>query len=159
MFVSYEFQFVKLKICVTVIATRTAPKQSRSGGARLLRFARNDRLPAIVTSPLLTLLNARDLAAYTAAGYWGSETLYATARRHAEATPDAFAVRDRTRRLSYRALIAAADRLAAHLAGAGLRAGERVALWAASRVETAVTLLAASRQGYVCCPSLHRGHD
>ena len=26
---------------------------------------------------LLTLLNAVDLAAYTAAGYWGGETLYA----------------------------------------------------------------------------------
>jgi acyl-CoA synthetase (AMP-forming)/AMP-acid ligase II len=107
---------------------------------------------------LLTLLTAPMVAAYTAAGYWGGDTLYALAARHAAASPDAFAVRDRHRRLSYRALVAAADRLAAHLAGAGLRPGERVALWAASRVETAVVLLAASRNSYVCCPSLHRSH-
>src|SRR5438445_318338 len=107
---------------------------------------------------LLTLLNPHDLAAYTAAGYWGSETLYAIAARHARATPDAFAVRDRHRRVTYRALVEAADRLAAHLAGHGIRPGQRVALWLPSRVETAIALVAASRNGYVCCPSLHRGH-
>src|SRR5712691_5726074 len=101
-----------------------------------------------MTGPLLTLLNARDLAAYTAAGYWGEETLYAIAARHARATPDAFAVRDRHRRLTYRELVEAADRLAASLAGHGIRAGQRVA----------IGLVAASRNGYVCCPSLHRGH-
>lgn len=107
---------------------------------------------------LLTLLNASDLAAYTAAGYWGEETLYALAARHARATPNAFAVRDRHRRLSYRALVEAADRLAASLAGRGLRPGQRVALWLPSRVEIAIALLACSRNGYVCSPSLHRGH-
>src|SRR5258708_8062787 len=107
---------------------------------------------------LLTLLNARDLAAYTAAGYWGEETLYALAARHARATPDAFAVRDRHRRLTYAELVEAADRLAAHLAGQGLRPGERVAAWLPSRVETAIALVACSRHSYVCCPSLHPGH-
>src|SRR5260221_2285332 len=111
-----------------------------------------------MTAPLLTLLNPRDLAAYRAAGYWGEETLYAIAARHARATPDAFAVRDRHRRLTYRELMDAADRLAASLAGHGIRPGQRVALWLPSRVETAIGLLAASRNGYVCCPSLHRGH-
>jgi acyl-CoA synthetase (AMP-forming)/AMP-acid ligase II len=108
--------------------------------------------------PLLTRLNTSDLAAYSAAGYWGEETLYAIAVRHARATPDAFAVRDRYRRLTYRALVEAADRLAASLAGQGLRPGQRVAAWLPSRVETAIALLASSRNGYVCCPSLHRGH-
>jgi acyl-CoA synthetase len=111
-----------------------------------------------MTGALLTLLNAPDLAAYKAAGYWGEETLYALAAGHARATPDAFAVRDRQRRLTYRALVEAADRLAASLAGHGLRPGQRVALWLPSRVETAIALIAASRNGYVCCPSLHRGH-
>ena len=55
-------------------------------------------------------------------------------------------------------MIVAADRLAARLAGQRLRAGERVAVWLPGRVETAVTLLACSRNGYVCCPSLHRDH-
>src|SRR5438477_11173551 len=111
-----------------------------------------------MTGSLLTLLNAPTLAAYRAAGYWGAETLYAVAARHARARPEAFAVRDRNRRLTYRELVEAADRLAAGLAGHGLRPGQRVAVWLPSRVETAIALLAASRNGYVCCPSLHRGH-
>ncbi|HVH75845.1 MAG TPA: class I adenylate-forming enzyme family protein [Stellaceae bacterium] len=111
-----------------------------------------------MSSPILTLLNAPAIAAYTAAGFWGRQTIYALAARHARATPRAYAVRDRHRRLNYAELVAAADRLAAHLAGNGLRPGDRVALWLPSRVETAIGLLACSRQGYVCCPSLHRDH-
>lgn len=111
-----------------------------------------------MTGPLLTLLNATALAAYTDAGYWGNETLYAIAVRHARQTPDRFAVRDRHRRFTYAALVEAADRLAGHLAAQGLRPGERVAVWLPSRVETAIALLACSRNGYVCCPSLHRDH-
>jgi acyl-CoA synthetase (AMP-forming)/AMP-acid ligase II len=111
-----------------------------------------------MTAPLLTLLNAPALAAYTAAGYWGDETLYGIAARHAREAPSQFAVRDRYRRLTYAALVDAADRLAGHLAAQGLRAGERVAVWLPSRVETAIALLACSRNAYVCCPSLHRSH-
>ncbi len=111
-----------------------------------------------MTGSLLTLLNAPTLAAYTAAGYWGDETLYAVAARHARATPDAFAVRDRHRRLTYAELVEAADRLAASLAGHGLDPGQRVAVWLPGRVETAIALIACSRNFYVCCPSLHRGH-
>ncbi len=111
-----------------------------------------------MSGALLTLLDASTLAAYTAAGYWGDETLYAVAARHARATPDRFAVRDLHRRLTYRVLIEAADRLAAEMAGRGLRPGQRVAVWLPSRVETAIILLACSRNGYVCCPSLHRNH-
>jgi acyl-CoA synthetase len=72
--------------------------------------------------------------------------------------PQAYAVHDRHRRLSYAELITAANRLAAHLAGHGIRPGDRVAVWLSSRVETALALLACSRNGYVCCPSLHRDH-
>jgi acyl-CoA synthetase len=111
-----------------------------------------------MTGPLLSLLNAPMLAAYTAAGYWGDETLYGIAARRARAAPDRFAVRDRHRRLTYAALVDAADRLAGHLAAQGLRPGQRVAVWLPSRVETAIALLACSRNSYVCCPSLHRNH-
>jgi acyl-CoA synthetase (AMP-forming)/AMP-acid ligase II len=111
-----------------------------------------------MTGSLLTLLNAQSLAAYTASAYWGDETLYAVAARHAQATPNSFAVRDRHRRLTYAELVEAAARLAASLAGHGIRPGQRVAVWLPSRVETAITLLACSRNGYVCCPSLHRNH-
>src|SRR5690349_5287851 len=111
-----------------------------------------------MTGSLLTLLNAQMLAAYTAAGCWGDETLYTVAARHMRSTPNGFAVRDRHRRLTYAALIEAADRLAASLAGHGIRPGQRVAVWLPSRVETAIALLACSRNGYICCPSLHRDH-
>ena len=107
---------------------------------------------------LLTLLTAPMVAEYTAAGWWGEETIYHLALRHARTTPDAFALRDRHRRLTYAELIAAADRLAAVLAGRRMRPGQRVAVWLAGRVETAIALLACSRNGYVCCPSLHRDH-
>jgi acyl-CoA synthetase (AMP-forming)/AMP-acid ligase II len=111
-----------------------------------------------MTGALLTLLNAPTLAAYTASGLWGNETIYQLAARHARATPAAFAVRDHHRRLTYPVLVEAADRLAANLAGHGVRSGDRVAVWLPSRVETAIALLACSRNGYVCCPSLHRDH-
>jgi acyl-CoA synthetase len=105
-----------------------------------------------------TRLNPSMIAAYTAAGVWGDETIYRLAARQARTTPDAFAVRDRHRRLTYAALVDAADRLAASLVGRGVRPGQRVAVWLPSRVETAVALLACSRNGHVCCPSLHRNH-
>jgi len=107
---------------------------------------------------LPTRLNPSTITAYTAAGFWGEETIYHLAARQAGTTPCAFAVRDRHRRLTYTALVDAADRLAASLAGRGTRPGQRVAVWLPSRVETAVALLACSRNGYVCCPSLHRNH-
>src|SRR5262245_44854392 len=93
-----------------------------------------------MTAPFLTLLTPSMAAHYTATGYWGTDTLYAVAARHAAATPDAFAVRDRYRRLTYRQLVAAADRLAAYLAGHGVRPGERVAVWLPSCVEVAAAL-------------------
>jgi non-ribosomal peptide synthetase component E (peptide arylation enzyme) len=110
------------------------------------------------SAPLLTLLTAPTVAAYTAAGLWGAETIYNLAARHARTTPRAPAVRDHHCRLNYTDLVAAADRLAACLAGLDIRPGQRVAVWLPSRVETAIALLACSRNGYVCCPSLHRDH-
>ena len=76
-----------------------------------------------MTGPVLSLLDAPKLAAYTAADYWGDETLYALAARRAMEKPDAFAIRDRHRRMNYVALVTAADRVAARLAGQGLRPG------------------------------------
>src|SRR5262252_3157935 len=110
------------------------------------------------SAPLLTLLKPSTVAAYTAVGFWGDETIHHLAARHARTTPQAYAVRDRHHRLSYAELAVAADWLAAHLAGHGVRPGHRVAVWLPSRVETAIALLACSRNGYTCCPSLHRDH-
>jgi acyl-CoA synthetase (AMP-forming)/AMP-acid ligase II len=107
---------------------------------------------------LLTRLFAEQIQEYTAAGFWRGDTIYALARAHARKAPGSFAVRERFRALCYRELLAAADLLAADLASRGVRPGQRVAVWLPSRIESVVALVACSRNGYVCCPSLHRDH-
>ena len=107
---------------------------------------------------MLTSLDAVQMRAFYAAGYWQSDTIFSSAKAQAAARPDKIAIRDRFRAVTYSQLIEAADRLAADLAANGLRAGSRVAVWLPSRIETAVALLACSRSGFVCCPSLHRDH-
>lgn len=107
---------------------------------------------------LLTLLDPDRLRQGYESGFWRSETLYARAASQAVRAPGAIAIRDRRRAITWAALVAAADALAGDLRAAGLRAGNRVAVWLPSRVETLVALLACSRDRYVCCPSLHRDH-
>ncbi len=36
--------------------------------------------------------------------------------------------------------------------------GQRVGVWLPSRIESVVALLACSKSGAICCPSLHRDH-
>src|SRR5687768_13380655 len=105
-----------------------------------------------------TLLSSELIERYTASGHWRSETIYALAKGHSERAPDSFAVRDRHRRITYRQVIDAADALAADLARHGVEPGQRVAVWLPSRIESVVALLACSRDGTICCPSLHRDH-
>lgn len=111
-----------------------------------------------MTNTTLTLLSATQLKGFYDSGFWGNETIYDLARHHATITPGAYAMRDRFRRVTYAQLIEAADRLAADLHQAGVRPGQRVGVWMPSRVETAIALLACSRNAYTCCPSLHRDH-
>jgi acyl-CoA synthetase len=107
---------------------------------------------------LLTLLSAEQIKRYYAAGHWRDDTIYSLVRDHARRTPQKPALRDRFRRVDYATLAEAADALAAHLAARGVKPGERVAVWLPSRIESVIALLACSRNGYVCCPSLHRDH-
>jgi acyl-CoA synthetase len=107
---------------------------------------------------ILTRLSAELIKKYESEGFWRGDTIYALVRWNAEHKPDSFAVRDRFRRLTYRQLLDAADALAADLAGCGVRAGQRVGVWLPSRIESVVALLACSKSGALCCPSLHRDH-
>jgi acyl-CoA synthetase (AMP-forming)/AMP-acid ligase II len=111
-----------------------------------------------VTNTILTTLSPARLKQHYAAGFWTKKTIYMHARDHAQARPDSFGLRDRFRRLSFAEVLEAADRLAADLHAKGVRPGQRIAVWLSSRVEIAIALLACSRNGYVCCPSLHRNH-
>jgi acyl-CoA synthetase len=107
---------------------------------------------------LLTLLSAELIERHYASGHWRDDTIYSLVRDHARRAPDKPALRDRYRRVGYATLIEAADALAADLVAHGVKPGERVAVWLPSRIESVVALLACSRNGFVCCPSLHRDH-
>jgi acyl-CoA synthetase (AMP-forming)/AMP-acid ligase II len=107
---------------------------------------------------LLTLFHTDRYAEYYRAGFWRDDTVYALVRAHAGRTPDRIAVRSAHGDLSYRALLAQVDAFADDLARKGVTGGQRVAVWLPSRPETVIALVACSRNGYVCCPSLHRDH-
>src|SRR5687767_486831 len=109
-------------------------------------------------STIRTRLTNELIDRYTAQGFWRDDTIYSLVKGHAERAPDSFAVRDRHRRVTYRQLAEVADALAADLARRGVGAGQRVAVWLPSRIESVVALLACSRDGMMCCPSLHRDH-
>jgi acyl-CoA synthetase len=109
-------------------------------------------------SAMLSLLDAAALREFYRRGLWRDETIYDIAHARATAHPDRFAIRDRHRRLTYPELVGHADALAADLHTRGVRVGQRVAFWMPDRVEIAIAVLACSRNGYVCCPSLHRNH-
>ena len=111
-----------------------------------------------MTNTILTLLSAELIERHYGSGHWRDDTIYSLVRDHARRAPEKFALRDRSRRLGYGELQAAVDALAADLAARGVRPGERVAVWLPSRMESVIALLACSRNGYVCCPSLHRDH-
>ncbi len=109
-------------------------------------------------SKLLTLHDPAAARRLYDSGVWRDDTLYALLCRHAAARPDAFALRDATRRLTYGALKAWVDALAADLDAAGLRSGDRIGVWLPNRVEAVVVFLACNRQGYVCNASLHHNY-
>jgi acyl-CoA synthetase len=109
-------------------------------------------------SRLLTLHDPAAANAYRAAGLWHDETFYALLTKHAAARPDDYAVRDSARRLTWGELKDWVDAIADAFVEAGVRTGERVALWGSNRVEIVACFLACSRNGYVCNPSLHRNY-
>jgi acyl-CoA synthetase len=111
-----------------------------------------------VTNTLLTLHDPAAARRYYAAGLWRDDTFYTLLAAHAEARPDAYALRDAARRLNWRELLLAVDAVAADLHAAGLKRGERVAVWLPNRVEAVIVFLACSRQGYICNPSLHQNY-
>jgi acyl-CoA synthetase len=111
-----------------------------------------------MTNTILGLHDPTAARRYYAQGLWREETLYTLLRAHAARRPDAFALRDASRRLTWRYLLQAVDAVAGDLWQAGLKPGERVSLFLPNRVEAVVVFLACSRQGWVCNPSLHRNY-
>jgi acyl-CoA synthetase len=109
-------------------------------------------------STILTLHDPQTARGYYASGVWRTDTMYSLLCGHAQKRPQAYALRDSQRRVTWSQLAQWVDALASELHAAGLKRGQRVSIWLPNRVEAAVVLLACSRNGYVCNPSLHQNY-
>ncbi len=109
-------------------------------------------------STILTLHDPQTAREYYERGVWCADTLYTLLREHARARPQAYALRDSRRRITWSQLALWVDALAAELHAAGIRHGQRVSVWLPNRIEAVVVFLACSRNGYVCNPSLHQNY-
>ena len=109
-------------------------------------------------STILTLHDPQTAREYYASGAWRADTMYTLLAGHAQVRPGAYALRDSTRRITWSQLLAWVDALAADLHAAGLKRSQRVSIWLPNRIEAVVVLLACSRNGYVCNPSLHQNY-
>lgn len=111
-----------------------------------------------IVNTILTLHDPQTAREHYLNGVWQQDTLYTLARDHAGSRPEAPALRDPCCRLTWREVLDAADAIADDLYRRGLHRGDRVAVWLPNRVESVLIFLACSRNGYVCCPSLHQNY-
>jgi acyl-CoA synthetase len=107
---------------------------------------------------ILTLHNPQNARDYYLSGVWQQETLYTLARRHSRERSSSCALRDADVRLTWREVVDWVDSVAEALHRQGLKPGDRVAIWLPNVVQATIVFLACSRNGYVCCPSLHQNY-
>lgn len=107
---------------------------------------------------ILTLHELRSAREFYLNGTWVPDTMYGLLRKHATERGDSFAITDSFGRWSWSRLLERVDRVAYELEQAGLRHGDRVAIWLPDRREVVAIFLACSRNGYVCCPSFHENY-
>jgi acyl-CoA synthetase len=107
---------------------------------------------------MLTLHDPQKTRENYASGAWHADTMFGLLQQHAQARPDSIALRDLFTTLTWSQTLQAVEQLALDLHQAGLSAGDRVAIWLPSRVESVLVFMACSRNGYVCCPSLHQSY-
>jgi len=107
---------------------------------------------------MLTLLSYQTAKSYYEKGFWKEDTLYTLLQRHAKSKPNSFALRDGNLHLTWNDLLVWVDSISESLHQAGLKRGDRVAIWLPSRVESVASLIACARNGYVACPSLHQNY-
>jgi acyl-CoA synthetase (AMP-forming)/AMP-acid ligase II len=111
-----------------------------------------------MVSRFLTLHHPAEARRFYEQGVWQNDTLYGLVVRHAAARPEAIALVDGSRTLSWRGLQSWVDGVALDLRTYGLSEGDRVSIWMSNRIEAIVTFLACAREGFACNPSLHRTH-
>lgn len=115
-------------------------------------------MPPRPIGPVLTLHHPETAKNYYDQGLWRPDTFHDLAAKHARERPDDWAIRDSARRLTWAEFLALIDRIAGHLAAAGVKPGERVSLRLSNRVEGVAALIAASSIGAVANPSLHQNY-
>ncbi|EKX61881.1 (2,3-dihydroxybenzoyl)adenylate synthase [Streptomyces ipomoeae] len=98
---------------------------------------------------------------YTARGYWEGVALGDRLHAAADAPPDAIAVVDGDRRLTYRRLAEHADAAAQRLAALGLRPDDRIVVQLPNTVEFVILTYACLRLGVIPVMALpgHRRHE
>ncbi len=106
--------------------------------------------------PFLTLHHPAQARRYYELGAWRADTFYGLLARHAADRPNAIALQDGRRKLTWKELYGWVDGVAADLRAKGLAGGDRVSIWMSNRAEAIVTFLACAREGLACNPSLHR---
>lgn len=111
-----------------------------------------------MTNTLLTLHDPAVARHYYETGLWREDTLFSLLARHASERPEDFALRDGSVRLRWAELLRLVEAISADLDAAGMKRGERVAVWLPNRIEAVAVFLACSRQGYICTPSLHHNY-
>ncbi|GAA2857145.1 (2,3-dihydroxybenzoyl)adenylate synthase [Pseudonocardia halophobica] len=114
----------------------------------------------LAQAPLVPYPEA-DVRAYREAGLWGTAPIATEFHRVALAHPDREAVVALDGRLTYRALDERTDRLAAGLAGLGLRPGDPVLFQVTNRLDAVVAWYGVLKAGLVPVATLaaHRGHE
>lgn len=108
--------------------------------------------------PFLTLHDPSTAIGYYDKGLWTGDTFYSLMEAHAEARPEAKALRDGQVLLDWQTLKARVDAMADSLHDAGITAGDRISIWMSNRAEAVISFLACSREGIACNPSLHRSY-
>lgn len=107
---------------------------------------------------MLTLHDPQKTREQYASGAWQQNTMFMLLKEHATKRGEALALRDATTSLTWNEVLHAVEGVAQSLHLAGLRRGDRIAIWLPSRVESVIIFLACSRNGYICCPSLHQSY-
>lgn len=111
-----------------------------------------------MTNTLLTLHDPQAAKAWYEANIWREDTFYSLLKQHAQQRPEGWALRDGSRRISWQEALRWVDSMAADMHDRGVRPGQRVSLWLPNCIESVVALIACSRNGYVCNPSLHQNY-
>ena len=106
--------------------------------------------------PYLTLHHPASAQRYYSERMWREDTFYSLLTRHATEQPDAVALQDARRALTWSELKRWTDGVAADLREYGLGGGDRVMIWLSNRAEAVVMFLACVREGIACNPSVHK---